>query len=249
MTFIGTAAKGIGGWLRFSNDIHRHSRKVHRWLATRPYWPHAPFVSRFVANAAAILVNSRTGGECERSFSTSGGRWTARPIGLTGSWPITAQAGLASPETSLIRHTLMRPGERTTILNAYANTDSLGSSNTLWVRNSTGCLRRVHSKCGASWAVVVHEKAKSPSKSAAASPANRLAGSSVAGRFCGPSNRVSALEWSRISTAIWTTFWQKLESRNYSGRLRIRRGLDFSSLMSGFSKRRCASSQWRRVTP
>src|SRR5229473_675271 len=40
-----------------------------------------------------------------------------------------------------------------------------------------------------------------------------------------------------------------LESRNYSGRLRIRRGLDFSSLMSGFSKRRCASSQWRRVTP
>src|SRR5260370_42277913 len=62
MTFIGTAAKGIGGWLRFSNDIHRHSREGHGWLATRPYRPHLPFVSRFVANAAAILVKFEDGG-------------------------------------------------------------------------------------------------------------------------------------------------------------------------------------------
>src|SRR5229473_5338305 len=45
MTFIGTAAMGIGGWVNFSNDIHRHSRKGHRWLATT-YWPHAPFLDR-----------------------------------------------------------------------------------------------------------------------------------------------------------------------------------------------------------
>src|SRR5260370_13500175 len=73
MTFIGQAAKGIGGWLRFSNDIHRHSRDGHRWLATRPYRPYAPFVSRFVANAAAILVKFEDGGRMRAILFDFGG--------------------------------------------------------------------------------------------------------------------------------------------------------------------------------